>query len=69
MVHAAEFRNGRLTVRNRWVRTDAWQTENAAGAATHWGIRDSMMGRTDKPMRDAANTDLVAHRGKVLDNY
>ena len=66
MVHAAEFRGGRLTVRNRWVRTDAWETENAAGAATHWGIRDSMVGRSDKPMRDAANTDLVAHHGKVL---
>ena len=66
MVHAAEFRNGRLTVRNRWVRTDAWKHEDAAGTATHWGIRDTMMGRTDKPMRDAANTDLVGHAGKVL---
>jgi carotenoid cleavage dioxygenase len=25
MVHAAEFRQGRLTLRNRWIRTDAWE--------------------------------------------
>lgn len=66
MVHAAEFRQGRLTLRNRWIRTDAWEQEDAAGAATHWGIRETIAGRTDKPLRDAANTDLVGHNGKAL---
>ena len=63
MVHAAEFRQGRLTIRNRWIRTDAWQEEDTAGAATHWGIRETIVGRQDKPLRDAANTDLVGHNG------
>lgn len=66
MVHAAEFRQGRLTVRNRWVRTEAWQREDAAGAAAHWGIRETIVGRDDKPLRDAANTDLVGHAGRAL---
>ncbi len=66
MVHAAEFRQGRLTVRNRWVRTEAWQREDAAGAATHWGIRETLMGRPDKPLRDAGNTDVVGHAGRAL---
>lgn len=66
MIHAAEFRQGRLTVRNRWVRTEAWQREDAAGQATHWGIRETLVGRDDKPLRDAANTDMVGHAGKAL---
>jgi carotenoid cleavage dioxygenase-like enzyme len=66
MVHAAMFRNGRLTVRNRWVRTDAWQQESAAGRATHWGIRETLVGRPDKPLKDSANTDMVGHAGKAL---
>ncbi len=66
MVHAAQFRNGRVTVRNRWVRTEAWAREDAAGAAAHWGIRETIAGRDDKPLRDAANTDMVGHAGKAL---
>ena len=66
MIYAAEFRDGRVTVRNRWVRTDAWQLEDQAGAATHWGIRETLAGRADRPLKDSANTDLVGHAGKVL---
>lgn len=66
MVHAAEFRDGRLTVRNRWVRTDAWQREDAAGRATYWGIRETLIGRADKPLKDSANTDLVGFGGRAL---
>ena len=66
MIHAAEFRNGRLTVRNRWVRTQAFEREAVAGAATYWGIRETAMGRPDKPLKDSANTDLVAYAGKAL---
>jgi len=66
MVHAAEFRDGRLTVRNRWVRTEAFEREQQAGAATHWGIRETLVGRDDKPLKDSANTDLIGHAGKVL---
>lgn len=66
MVHAAEFRNGRLTVRNRWVRTEAFALEAAAGRATHYGIRETIIGRDDKPLKDSANTDLVGHRGRAL---
>lgn len=66
MVHAAEFRDGRLTVRNRWVRTDAWQREDAAGRAAYWGIRETLVGRPDKPLKDSANTDMVGFGGKAL---
>jgi carotenoid cleavage dioxygenase-like enzyme len=66
MIHAAEFRQGRLTVRNRWVRTEAFQREELAGQATHYGIRETIVGRPDRPLKDSANTDLVGHAGKAL---
>jgi carotenoid cleavage dioxygenase len=66
MVHAAEFRDGRLTVRNRWVRTDAWRREDEAGRAAYWGIRETLVGRSDRPLKDSANTDLVGFGGKAL---
>jgi len=66
MVHAAQFENGRLTYRNRWVQTDGWNEEDKAGRSTHYGIRETLKDRPDKRLKDTANTDLVAHGGKVL---
>lgn len=66
MVHAAHFQAGRVRLRNRWVRTDAWHREEAYGAARYRGIRETRQGRTDQPLKDSANTDLIGHRGKAL---
>ncbi|MEN9538840.1 MAG: hypothetical protein RLZZ126_1075 [Pseudomonadota bacterium] len=66
MVHSAHFEQGRLTYRNRWVRTDGFKEEQRAGQSTHHGIRETLKGRTDKRLKDTANTDLVGHRGRVL---
>lgn len=66
MVHAAHFENGRLTYRNRWVNTDGFAEEQVAGQSTHYGIRETLKGRTDKRLKDTANTDLVGHRGRAL---
>ena len=66
MVHGAHFDNGHLTYRNRWVRTDGWTEEREAGRATHFGIRETLKGRSDKRLKDSANTDLVGHRGRAL---
>ncbi|MBM3383521.1 MAG: lignostilbene-alpha,beta-dioxygenase [Betaproteobacteria bacterium] len=66
MVHAAHFRSGRLTYRNRWVQTDGFKEEVAAGKSTHYGIRETLKGRSDRRLKDTANTDLVGHRGRAL---
>lgn len=66
MIHAAQFDHGRVTYRNRWVRTDAWQEEDRAGASVFDGIRDTLKGRPDRRLKDTANTDLVAQGGRVL---
>jgi carotenoid cleavage dioxygenase-like enzyme len=66
MVHAAQFDKGRLTYRNRYVRTDGFTEEEATGASTFYGIRETLKDRPDKRLKDTANTDLVGHAGKVL---
>ena len=66
MVHAAMFDGGRLTVRNRWVRTDAFMEEEQAGSARFFGIRETLKGRSDKRLKDTGNTDMVGHGGKAL---
>ncbi len=69
MVHAFRIRGGRVSYRNRWVRTQQWQLENQAGRAlfaTSGNPADadpSVVGmRTD----GVANTNLVWHGGKLL---
>lgn len=66
MVHAAHFDNGHLTYRNRWVQTEGFVEEAQAGQSTHFGIRETLKGRSDKRLKDTANTDLVGHRGRAL---
>ena len=66
MIHAAHFDNGRLTYRNRWVQTDGLKEELTVGRATHYGVRETLKGRSDRRMKDTANTDLVGHRGHAL---
>ncbi|APW44250.1 carotenoid oxygenase family protein [Rhodoferax saidenbachensis] len=66
MVHAAQFSKGQLTYRNRWIHTDGWQEEDLAQQATFYGIRETLKGRTDKRLKDTANTDVVGHAGKAL---
>jgi carotenoid cleavage dioxygenase len=66
MLHAAQFRAGRVTVKNRWIRTAAFEREAAAGRAAYWGIRETLAGNPDKPLKDSANTDVVGHAGQAL---
>ncbi len=69
MIHAGEFRNGRFTYRNRYVRTEAWQKNDAAGEETHWGVMASVKDSTVKPMADVANTDVIGHGGYAVVNW
>lgn len=66
MIHAAHFKDGKLTYRNKWVRTEGWLKNDAAGEESHWGIMTSLKGRDDMPMADAANTDVIGHAGKAV---
>ncbi len=69
MVHAFRVRGGRVSYRNRWVRTQQWTLEHAAGRALFGtsGIpseSDSSVAgmRTD----GVANTHLIWHGNRLL---
>lgn len=69
MVHSALFENGSVTYRNRWVRTTAWQEEDAAGQSIYKGIMDTLKGREDQPLKNTANTDVVWHAGVAVASW
>lgn len=67
MVHAFRIEDGRVTCRNRYVRTPKWQLEHEAGRALFAGFNP----RLNDPLaqgRDAgtANTNIVSYGGRLL---
>ena len=66
MVHAAHFDRGKVTYRNKWVRTEAWRREDRAGQSLYSGIYTTAKGREDKPLKDSANTDIIGHAGHAV---
>lgn len=66
MIHAAQFKDGKLTYRNKWVRTEGWLENDAKGEETYWGVMSSLKGRDDMPMANVANTDVIGHAGKAV---
>ncbi|MBK1661508.1 carotenoid oxygenase family protein [Paracraurococcus ruber] len=64
MVHAFTLRDGKVGWRNRWVRTDKWQAEHAAGRALASGFGG---GRAlGIPDTGVANTAFAWHAGRLL---
>jgi len=63
-----EFRGGRVDFRQRWVHTEKFNLENAAGQALFGAYRNPL---TDHPsvrgrVRGTANTNIVYHGGQLL---
>lgn len=69
MVHAGEFRNGKFTYRNKYIRTADLQKKEDAGEEVFWGVMSSVKDSIDRPMADAANTDIIGHAGKAVANW
>ncbi|MGH7075631.1 MAG: carotenoid oxygenase family protein [Stellaceae bacterium] len=71
MIHAFHLEEGRVSYRNRWIKTPKWQAENAAHQALFgsWGnpmtSDPSVVGKNG----GAANTNIVWHAGKLLALY
>lgn len=66
MLHAGEFRAGKFTYRNKWVRTEGWLKNDEAGEETYWGVMNSVKDSADRPMNDVANTDVIGHGGNAV---
>ncbi|MDH6679964.1 carotenoid cleavage dioxygenase-like enzyme [Rhodococcus sp. LBL1] len=71
MIHAAHFENGKVRYRNRYVRTRAFAEESEAGRALWTGLMENPQNNPwgnghGLGIKDAANTDVIFHRGQVL---
>lgn len=67
MLHAIRFKDGQAEYRNRWIETEAYLEEAAAGQALWGGMLDPRRAdRPDMPLKDTANTDVVLHDGKLV---
>lgn len=67
MLHAVHIRDGKVTYRNRWVKTAAFERESAAEERLWTGLLEPMSNNPkDMPVKDTANTDLVFHDGNLI---
>jgi len=69
MVHAFQLHCGRVSYRNRWVRTQQWRIDREAGRAmfgTSGNPADSDPSVAAMRTDGVANTNLVWHGGKLL---
>ena len=75
MLHQIDFKDGRASYRNRWVRTRGFQAEQEAGGSLWGGLMDGP-DVSRRPgfgahggLKDTASTDVVVHGGKVLATF
>lgn len=68
MVYAFEIGEGRVGMRNRWVRTEKFELEQAAGKRLFGMFGNPMTGDPSVAGKryNTANTNVVIHGGKVL---
>ena len=76
MIHALTFENGKVSLKNKWVRTKHFDMESEAEKAIWPGY--AMMrpdpeapvgGGSDFAIKDAANTDVVWYNGSILSTF
>lgn len=70
MLHGVRLLDGKASYRNRYVRTEGWTEERAAGKALYPGLRGMpdlvKMAAGKEGFKNTANTALVWHHGKLL---
>ncbi len=67
MLHGVRISNGQASYSNRYVQTQAWKIEQAAGKAVWSGLLEPpQMDNPHGAYKNTANTALVWHAGQVL---
>ena len=68
MIHAFHIADGRVSYRNRWVRTPKWELENKAHRALFgsWGNPATTDPSVQGKDGGVANTNIVWHGGKLF---
>ena len=76
MIHKVSFRDGHVSYRNRFVRTDGLLAEQEAGRSLWAGLAEHPDSAIRKDgwgargrMKDAASTDVVVHAGVAVASF
>jgi len=75
MLHGVEIADGRISYRNRWVRTEGLEAEEARGETIWPGLIDrpdrslEQAWGADRYLKDCSNTDVVFHNGKAVTTF
>jgi carotenoid cleavage dioxygenase-like enzyme len=70
MLHSVSFERGNVVYRNKWIRTAGLEEEIAAGRPLWKGLKEPPRGdRPDEPIKNASNTDVKFHGGRLLTTY
>lgn len=75
MIHQIDFERGRVSYRNRWVRTRCFAAEQEAGRSLWGGLADPP-GTSLRPgfgahqgLKDSSSTDVIVHAGVALSTF
>lgn len=66
MVHAISLADGRASYRSRWIRTEGFLREQAAGRPLWAGLNEPPLEGGLRGAKDTANTDLVWWDGQMI---
>ena len=66
MLHAVEIAAGKATYRNRYVKTQGYLREKAAGTVIYGGLGSNPEENPENDYKNASNTALVWHAEKLL---
>jgi carotenoid cleavage dioxygenase len=67
MIHAINVEKGRVSYRNRWVRTEQFEAQRKAGRRlVDTGFGGASLPEAEGIKRNVANTNIVWHAGKLL---
>src|SRR2546423_3991655 len=76
MIHKVSFRDGKVSYRNRFVRTDGLLAEQEAGRSLWAGLAENPSAAVKQKgwgargrMKDAASTDVIVHAGVAVASF
>lgn len=75
MLHGVQIRDGKISYRNRWVRTRGYEAENQSGKTIWPGVIDrpnrslEQAWGSDRWLKDTSNTDVVFHNGQAVTTF
>ena len=75
MIHSAQFKEGEVSYRNKWIKTKGLEKEFDAGKSIWPGLMDSpnrdlkTSWGSDLWLKDNSNTDISIHAGKAISTF